>query len=568
MANLQIQNLGERIRKLAQTKSGKSKIGYGVDGYSDVMDALEKAKWQRLGANTEVLGVTRSYEDVQGMQFDANGFSMNPNDAIWKMQLGQWGHVVVQTSDGKYQIGVSERERSEKNNSGVKHPLPPNFPQLVGSSSVSSAAYTIGAKLDVRGLGVAYFNKMFCSRGQDEQKMTEPQFGALVASGYLCAEVIFPAKKGAYITSVVGTTQLTEHSTIYINRLSLGSPQWKGSGLRVTADYGDEKGVQLAPNGSALKLVSNGCSYDYNNSTIKIDGAAISDGSMLKWKKDAAPLTNPPVVLVQQPLTTAFIRLFVPTQHRGKVKNFLPQSHSQNLYATYGSSITNAYVQQRQRGGIAQLMIIDAMKAWEHAKYNEFDSNGNRVADSLMYVFGGGHSAWKYQGEKDEKDRVRFRKRGASSGQRIEPLFVSNNNGENIHNIHNYDCSSFVAMVIYDSGMFRQDLSPPSFGSGTLQSTVSKFKMALKPQYDCQYIEIKDYKTDMQPGDIIFYKSNQSGRSSGHVALVWSVDESTGKIRTLEIQTKYARNKNVLRQRTIKQASVFRHIIRFYQSGQ
>lgn len=562
MANLQIKSLGERIRQLAQTKSGKSKIGYGVDGYSDVMDALQKAKWQRLGANTEVLGVTRSYEDLQGMQFDANGFSMNPNDAIWRMQLGQWGNVVVQTSDGKYQIGVSERERLEKNNSAVKHPLPPNFPIVGGSSSVSTAAYTIGAKLDVSNLGVAYFNQMFCSRGQDDQKITEPQFGALVASGYLCAEVIFPTKNVAYITSVVGTTQISNHSTIYINRFCVGSPQWKDSGLRVTADYGDDKGVQLAPNGSTLKLVSNGCSYDYNSSTIKIDGSAINDGKMLQWKKDAAPLTNPPVVLVQQPLTTAFIRLFVPTQHKGKVKNFLPQSHSQNLYATYGSSITDAYVQQRQRGGIAQMMIINAMKEWEHAKYNEFDSNGNRVRDSLRYVFGGGHSAWKYQGENGS---VQFRKRGASSGQRIAPLFVSSNSGENIHN---YDCSSFVAMVIYDSGMFRQNLSPPSFASGSLKSSVNKFKQVLKPQYDCQYISIKDYKTDMQAGDVIFYERGQSGRSTGHVALVWSVDKSTGKIRTLEIQTKNARNKNVLRQRTIKQASMFNHIIRFYQSGQ
>ena len=111
----------------------------------------------------------------------------------------------------------------------------------------------------------------------------------------------------------------------------------------------------------------------------------------------------------------------------------------------------------------------------------------------------------------------------ASEPQPFMPKFGHPNN------INVYDCSSFVSLVLWDSGIVRDDVtSVPAFGSDELcsPSIVGKINKYLKDNYEAKFINLDDANV-VQKGDILCitkserFKFHNHDYNGGHAAIAY-----------------------------------------------
>jgi hypothetical protein len=87
------------IQSQQSNKSNKTKLGYSVSTYKNVLDALQQSKYKNVKPSSgKVMGKDVSYADVDDMSFDSNGFSTNTDYAIWKMSMSRWGAMPVKNT--------------------------------------------------------------------------------------------------------------------------------------------------------------------------------------------------------------------------------------------------------------------------------------------------------------------------------------------------------------------------------------------------------------------------------------------------------------------------------------
>jgi hypothetical protein len=127
----------------------------------------------------------------------------------------------------------------------------------------------VGAKVDLTGLALSYFNTMFCSRGASH-KMEADALAQLVALQLLNAEVIFPnaGEKGdSALVGILGQTPIRDNAILYINNCILGCNEWKSFGVDVRGT--NSNGSQSLISGGKYQFALEDATYDYKTNSIK-----------------------------------------------------------------------------------------------------------------------------------------------------------------------------------------------------------------------------------------------------------------------------------------------------------
>ena len=186
-------SLDQAVKKLKD--SGKSKIGYSTaKTYENVLQALQQSKYKVEDAQGgSIRGRYSSYGDVETLQFDSDGFSTDPNAAIWKMKLNRWGAVPVKTQ-GRVVMAGTEKQKALYGQGKFGRQECPYELELQSSEGVNGLPdqFWVGAKIDVSDTAVNYFNRMFLSGGDHDEKVDSGHLANLINCGYLYAELIFP----------------------------------------------------------------------------------------------------------------------------------------------------------------------------------------------------------------------------------------------------------------------------------------------------------------------------------------------------------------------------------------
>jgi hypothetical protein len=117
-------------------------------------------------------------------------------------------------------------------------------------------SFMVGAKIDLTGTAVSYFNKMFHEQGGDssEDDITPTQMSGLAYNGFLKAELIFPTAKKSVYVDVIGQTKNSNHSMFYLNTCIIGCSGWDDLGVAVNCTV-DGKSSQIVPKSSSPKNV-------------------------------------------------------------------------------------------------------------------------------------------------------------------------------------------------------------------------------------------------------------------------------------------------------------------------
>ena len=539
-----------KVQAYASESSGKTKIGYTVSTYGNALDALQKLRFIPDEDNAvPILGKPRSYKDVSGMQFNANGFSDDRNAAIWKMQLRQWGAVPLLSSEtNRVCIAGTGKETNESRQRN-------ECPFVLDKNQYTEQKFKVGVKVDLTDLGVAYFNEMFCSRGQDDQKIDASGLSALVNSGCLFVEIIFPQADTAAFAGIIGQTSISDNATIYINSCILTCQGWDKFGLTLFAQAG-QSNFQVAPSGTGTyKFPLQGNNYNFKQASIQDFGRTKYN----EWcNRSGTTSGDIPVKLVQAAAVNVFVRFYIPSEFRGNAEMWLPKNYSHNIYKTYGDLIRESSSVARNRsGGSASVAIKSALDGWINMIYNEKNISTRQYnPQSLRYVIGAGHGvSFKFQGQEGQ---IKFSSAGQNSNL-IAPLFI--HQGPNPHHM---DCSSFSCCLIYDSGLFDESKELPSFNTSGFKGAAAAWKPLLKPQYDVIDFDI-DGTTQIQSGDILYFTADEKGTTYGHAAVVHSADN--GVLMTLEINTGKKDNLKVLK-RNHRNISEYNHVIRFVDKAQ
>lgn len=533
MAKLQqaINNLGE---------SGKTRIGYKVDSYKQALDALQKSKYinaQSQGGTT--VGKHYSYEQVDSMQFDANGFSVDRKAAIWKMDLTNYGPVPVVNDRGNSMLACVVGQYGTQ----VERYECPNVldTQDVNTVNTLPDSFMVGAKIDLTGTAVSYFNKMFHEQGGDssEDDITPTQMSGLAYNGFLKAELIFPTAKKSVYVDVIGQAKNSNHSMFYLNTCIIGCSGWDALGVAVNCTV-DGKSSQIVPKSSMPKNVLQGKSYNFNSRSITGFGAA----QYKNWanKRNNGQLKGDPSVQVDKISgERVYVRLFLNSDDRQKVNDLLPKTYSENIYSTYGKMVLNAtQASPTTTGGLAQVQLRQGLEKFKNCIYwGNLVKPKKRSKEQLRYRMGGGHSTFTFQGQNGP---AKLESAGQNSAL-ISPLFVPNSWDGDL------DCSSFALMVWGSSGIFQQTAKIPCPSTASMMGMhANSYDAYLKPQYTLQIIEMSP-GVPLLPGDWLVTGAD------AHVVVVYDgntsqvIDVSSGKSKNQTSLRKYniGRGKRIIR---------------------
>lgn len=519
-------SLDQAVKKLVET--GKSKIGYSTaNQYKDVLEALQQSKYKVTDAEGgSVQGRYSSYGDVQSLQFDSNGFSTDPNAAIWKMKLNRWGAIPV-LSEGLVVMGGTERQKGLAEKGEFPNQECPYKLEIQSSEGVNSLpdSFWVGAKIDVSDTAVNYFNKMFLSGGDHDVKVQAHHLASLIRCGYLYAEMIFPKLNASFNVDIVGNTLTSNHNVIYLNNCIIGSNGWDKTGLKVQANI-DGKTVQIAPNGSSYKYHLQGNNYNFKSRSIDNFGKD-------KYNQWASPAVNGtqklmPVNIMEQDDVDVYVRLFMTEENQAKINTILTMKYSHEVYNTYGKLIANSSTASPiPTGGSPQVQLAIGIDRWKRCVYwGDAAKPKKRCKEQLRYRYSGGHDTFTYQGQ-NGSDKMEQAGQGTPL---FSPLFVPNNWDGDL------DCSSFALMVWCSSGLFKQTAKIPCPSTISMMSmTASSYDEYLKPQYTLQIHQMTP-TIPLLPGDWIVKGPKQ------HVVVM--VDETTSQV--IQVSSKDVKNRTTL----------------------
>lgn len=539
-------SLYKKVEAWGDGNTGKTRIGYTVSAYNQALKALQKLQFIPDQENPTILGKKRSYQQVQGMEFDANGFSIDRDAAIWKMQFRQWGAVPLLSSQTQRVCIAGTGKQTDETRQRNECPFSLN------KNHYTEQSFNVGVKVDLTDLGVAYFNDMFCSRGQDDEKINSSNLAGLVNSGCLFVEIIFPKANSAGFAGIIGQANISNNATIYLNSCILACQGWDKFGLRVQGSAGANK-IQIAPNPSTYKFPIDNATYNLKQSSITKFGRTQYNS----WcNRSASAVGDVPVMLYQPQSVQVFVRFYIPSEFRQNAEFYLPNNYSHNIYKTYGDLIRQSMTVGRTQGGSAAVSIKAALDNWRNMIYNERNISTRQFnPNSLRYVLGAGHTSFKYQGENGS---VKFSVSGETSGLHT-PLFIHTGTDP-----HQMDCSSFSCCLIYDSGIFDETKTLPSFATSGFQNAANQWKPLLKPQYDVIDFPLDD-TNQVQAGDIVYFRGDEKGSAYGHAAVVYN--NQPGSLETLEINTGKRYNLKVWKQ-NMRRLSEYNHVIRFIDKPQ
>lgn len=528
--------------------SGKKHVGYTVSSYQGVLSALEKAKIVQ-GGSSGPFGVERiDYSSVGTNTYDENGFCTDLDVPVWKMKLSAVGPVPIY-KDGWYEM-VSFPNESSTSSKNFNNPalMPYTLSEDI-ARNLPHEKFSIGAFVDLSNLAVKYFNNYYSKGDTAVDKFSEKMVSSLIGRGCLYAQVIFPSKNEYATASIIGRTPISKVACCYISTPLFASSEWKNSGFAINITENGTNSQELIPNGANYKSVSDGKSYNPVNASM-VD---MNSENYAKWVERRGEIYNNDrkvLSLVKPSLQDCFVTLYIPSDKRSIAQQYLPSQVSDRIFSPYGGKRIPVYQGDATFSGDVAASFIHVIDKWSKVKTNngigsiEYGLNNKAIGSTGEYGLG----IWRPKNLVKGRGGVMY-----SGSTQFTPLYGHQDN------LYNYDCSALIAMILYDTGIMRDDISSlVAFSSSSwASSAVGYINQHIKDGFQAVMMDINS-STTFLPGDILIVTADELGKSYGHAAMA---APSGGKTYTIEIGSKEkVRDLKVYYGRTDN--NFYRHLIR------
>lgn len=534
-------SLYQVISRLQQNDSTKRAVGYTVDAYNGILSSLERMKSASV-VQQSVLGKYNKvdWEKVASSVYDDSGFSNDLTSGLWKMVLTFHGAFPIKdTTYGCYEILSFPNDNEQRATIMDSHKqFCPYYLNREHGAACPSDSFKVGAFIDLSKLGVNYFNHYYSN---PKFKFNEEKVNMLFREGYLMAQIVFPTLKKYKHIKVIGHTAISDNACISVSSPILATSDWSDIDIKLYVLENSKTAKEVAPNGDEYKFVCAGAYYNYNNATI--DGFT-KEKFLNDWISNTSEnfvSSGKSLSLQQIPLYDCYVRLYVPDQYRGEVLSKFGQYHPNDFLFQESFSLVYSKSEAAEYSGLSATIVAASAARWSSTMKGTVKGNTGKIYYST-------------NGRPQRLVRNTTYHYSSSQGN-LTPTFG--------HNSNVYDCSSFVSMVMWDSGIVRDDVqSVPAFTSEQFSqpTIVDEINKYLKPQYQAVFFDLTD-ESYVMTGDIIVltkleklkYHNQQSSFGHAEMALM----DSNGK-QTIGIGS----NGNGPVKRKFKPYTYYKHIIR------
>ena len=534
-------SLYQVISHLHLNDSTKRTVGYTIDDYNGILSSLEKMKSESV-VKQSVLGKYNKvdWEKVSSSVYDDSGFSNDLTSGLWKMVLTFHGAFPVKdTTYGCYEILSFPNDNEQRANIMDSYKrFCPYFLDSEHGAACTAENFSVGAFIDLSKLGVKYFNRYYSNANFvfDNEKVN-----MLLRDGYLMAQIVFPKLKKYKQIKVIGHTAISDNACISVSSPILGTRDWSDIDIKLYVLENSKTAKEVTPNGDEYKFVCDGENYNHNNATIN---GFTKEKFLNDWVRNTSEKyvsSGKSLSLQQIPLYECYVRLYIPDQYRSEVLSKFGQYQPNDFLFQESFSLAYSKAEAAEYGGLSSTIVAASAARWSSIMKGTVKGNTGKIYYSTT-------------GRPQMLVRNTTYYYNSSQGNLI-PTFG--------HNSNVYDCSSFVSMVLWDSGIVRDDVqSVPAFNSEQLSSPtiVNEINKYLKPQYQAVFFDLTD-ESQVITGDIIVltkseklkYHNQQSYFGHAEMALI----DSTGK-QTIGIGS----NGNGPVKRNFKPYTYYKHIIR------
>lgn len=301
--------------------SGKRMVGYSVGAYAGVLSALQKAGQMTVQYTDGVLGTSRiDWDSASTATYDNSGFSSNINSGLWKMALQYHGSIPIEFlgyGNAAFELQCLPNDSQDKAiaRDGEKRWCPYVLSEE-GFGACTSDEFAVGAFLDLKTLGVSYFNKFYSnpSCSFDEQKVID-----MVANGYLMAQITFPELKKFKLVKVLGQAPIGGSAAISLDLALLATREWKDikTVVNVIENSKDKKG--LIPASNEYKVAIDGKSYKSDRGSIDGYTKQQFKGQWMANSTEKNSEINVQIAIDPIPMTDCLVRLYVPVKFKPQI---------------------------------------------------------------------------------------------------------------------------------------------------------------------------------------------------------------------------------------------------------
>ena len=516
-----------------KTDDGKNRkvVGYSVSSYAGVLSALEKAKLisSGIGSGSGVMGVRRiDFSKIADMVYDNSGFSSDRKSGIWKMALTFHGAAPVKyTVDAWYDIikFQNDNERRAKDMDALTKSCPYYLSQEA-LNVTTQEDFLAGAYIDLHGLGVKYFNHFYANGGTFYDDTIVDK---LVYGGCMVAQVVFPQKNTYKLVKILGKSSISNHATISLTSSLLACNGWEDLGVNIRVTQNGSNPVIFMPNGTDYQHPCQGETYYYSTGKINNFNKTVFKEKWLNYSVLGATSDKEVNLQMELPsMTECYVRLYVPSIFKDDALKIIGTPPNDFIFQDYGEANYVQGTSVEYAGDVASIMAGVVNKWATVGQTTSMGSNTNKICWSM-----------------DASVRPHQYKRGCGTTfvSASEPAPFTPKFGHP-KNINVADCSSFICLVLWDSGIVRDDINVvPAWGTGELcaPSIAGKINNYLKPIYEAKYIDLVD-ENQVQVGDILCITKEERLRfhgddySGGHAAIAcpegdnkWTVEIGSTK---------------------------------------
>ena len=544
-------SLHELVSKTSNDNKNRRVVGYSVASYVGVLSALEKAKV--ISGDDAVRMISKhDLSAVAGMVYDGSGFSNDLTSGIWKMSMTFHGSAPIkQTSEAWYEVVKfqnDDEKRAEKMDA-FKRSCPYWLSQE-GLNWVTQEDFLAGAYIDLQKLGVNYFNHFYAN---GETVYTENIVSKLVSSGYLVAQIVFPQKNTYKVVKILGQHPIGKAPIISLTSSLVACNGWEDLGLSIRVTQNDTKPVIFMPNGTEYVHPCQGEMYDFHNGKINNFTRSNFQNKWLPYSMTKVATQGVNLQMELPVMQECYVRLFVPSVFRNEALKIIGNPPNEYIFQEYPGKLVYVPASDGEFVGDAASLIGATVKKWASVDQTTvIGTNTNKIRYST-----------------DLGVRPSQFKRGSG------PLFLSTATQHlfkpifgHPNNLNVLDCSSFVSLMLWDSGIVRDDVTTVrAFGSSELCSPliVGQINKYLKENYEVKYIDLVD-ASQVQAGDVLCITKEERLRfhnehkNYGHVVIACPEGD---KQYTVEIgSTKDAIGTKILRSRPY---TYYKHIIRIVE---
>ena len=534
-------SLYQVISNIQNNQSDKRMIGYTVDAYNGILESFKNYQSSN-GYGDSVLGKYNKidWEKITSSTFDDSGISNDQSSGLWRMVMTFHGAFPVKSIEyGCYDI------LSFPNDNEMRATTMDSFgsycPYLLDKDRVSACSsedFVVGACIDLSRLAVKYFNN-FYSKG--DFKFNEERVNKLFREGYIRAQIVFPSLKKYKEIKIIGHTAISDNACISISSPILGTREWSDIGVTMYVLENSKDAKEVAPNGIEYKFACAGESYNPDKGTINGFNRETFINNWLNNTSEKYVSSNKNLSLQQIPIQECYVRLYVPSKYRNDVLSMFGQNVPNEFLFQESFSMVFSKKEAAVYSGQASTIVSAAAYRWSSVMKGTVKGDVGTIYYST--------SERPYTLQRNTTYHYE------SSQGDIIPTFG--------HNSNVYDCSSFVSMILWDSGIVRDDVQQvPAFNSYQLSSPtiVSEINKYIKPQYQAIIMDLTD-ESQVLSGDIIVltreeklqYHNETSSFGHAEMAFIDSVGKTAIAIGS---------NSKGPVKRTYKPYDYFKHIIR------